>query len=228
MCGRFTYLYSWQQLHRLMALVDWPAVTLAPHYNLRPSNPAPAVRLDERGARIGVMPTWGFAAPRPGSPSLINARGESVFSKPTFREAARSRRCLVPISGFYEWQRVPGEKTTHPHYITRADGAPFCVAGLWTLQPAQTPLETFVLITTSPNPLMASLHDRMPVIVPEAHWSAWLDPRTPQAALERVITPYQGSDLTAHPVGRGVNGQRNDPSLIQPAAPPPTTMGLFG
>lgn len=241
MCGRYTYLFKWKQLHDLMRLLEWPPEELSPRYNVAPSQTAPVVRLNAGGDRAGVMLEWGLVPSWVKDPATvqhpINARGETVFSKPTFRVAARERRCLVPVSGFYEWQKVDGRGRKVPHWIGRADRAPICFAGLWEAwrdkaDPDRAALETFTIITTSPNPLMAGLHDRMPVIVGSDDWRAWLDPGTPRADLERLIAPCSGGDLIAYPVGTAVNSPKTDrPGLIEPVEPRPGTPeapNLFG
>lgn len=238
MCGRYTYLYTWKQLHRLMELLEWPSDELTPRFNLAPTQAAPVVRLNERHERAGVMLQWGLVpswAKDPGAQARpFNARGDSIFSKPMFRAAAKSRRCLVPVSGFYEWQEIPGAKRKVPHWIGRPGREPFCFAGLWEswLDPAApdaAAMETFTIVTTTPNALMAPLHDRMPVIVEPEAWDLWLDPEAPQPELERLIAPYPKDDLVAYPVGTAVNRAGFEhPSLIERAEPPPGEPNLFG
>lgn len=239
MCGRYTYLYKWKQLHRLMRLLEIPQEELFPRYNVKPTQRAPIVRLNERGQRVGVMLEWGLVPAWAGGIAEggqhFNARGESMFSKPTFRAAAKERRCLVPVSGFYEWQKVEGEKYKQPYWIGREDREPFCFGGPWESwrDPAaatDTPaLDTFAIVTTSPNALMAPLHDRMPVIVAEADWEAWLDPASQQTAIERMLIPFGGSGFHAYPVERtGLNTARDDAGLAAEVTPPPRSPGLFG
>lgn len=238
MCGRYTYLYKWKQLHRLMKLLHWPSDELLPHFNVAPTQKAPIVRLDEQGDREGVLLKWGlipsWSDDPAAEPVLNNARGESVFAKPSFREAVKKRRCLVPVSGFYEWQPISGERTKQPYWIGRPDREPFCFAGLWEswrdrATPDSPPLETFSIITTGPNPLMAPIHDRMPVIVAPDDWSAWLDPATRQPTVAELIRPYIGNDLEAFPVSKAVNKtDRDDVGLGERISTPPASPGLFG
>ena len=228
MCGRYTHLFTWRQLHHLLALSNWPEAELKPRYNVAPTQLAPVVRLNDQGERSGVMLKWGLIPPWADIPSigsrLINARGESVFVKPAFRKAAMERRCLVPISGFYEWQTVKGEKAKVPQWIGRPDREPLCLAGLWESWTDRTrsgaaPVETFTILTTSPNALLKPLHDRMPVILDPEYWTTWLDRATERGALEELVRPYDGTDLVAYPVGRGVNTTaRDDAELIVPVA----------
>ena len=236
-CGRYTHLYTWKQLHRLLNLLHWPDVELTPRYNVAPTQPAPVVRLDEQGERSGFMLKWGLIPSWAEDPTIgsriINARGETVFDKPAFRKAAMERRCLVPISGFYEWQAIKGERTKRPHWIGRADREPLCLAGLWESWMDRTanevqPVETFTILTTSPNALMRPLHDRMPVILNQQGWETWLNPASERPALESLVCPYHGSDLIAYPVGRGVNSPgRDDSGLLEPVSELPSAPDLF-
>ncbi len=236
MCGRYTYLFTWTQLQRLLSLLHRPPGELTPRYNVAPRQSVPIVRLDDHGQRVGVMLEWGLVPSWSKDPSVdvrpINARGESMFSKPTFRHAARRQRCLVPVSGFYEWQKLDDGKRKQPYWIGRKDRQPFCFAGLWERwQDAAGPgasLETFTIVTTTPNPLLARLHDRMPVIVPEQDWELWLDPDRAQASVESVLQPYAGDDLEAYPVHSSVNNpKRDDATLIERAEPVKMPPGLF-
>lgn len=238
MCGRYTYLFSWKQLQRLMRLLDVPEAELFPRYNVAPTQQAPVVRLDRSGERAGVMMTWGLVPSWATSPVAerrpCNARAESVFDKPTFRRAAQSSRCLVPVSGFYEWKKLDHAARKQPFWIGRADREPFCFAGLFerwvdSAIPGSGPLETFAILTTSPNQLMRPVHDRMPVIVSEDSWSKWLDPATPRSEVESMLEPREWNDFRLIPVRTTVNSvQRDDPTLIEPVALPENPPGLFG
>lgn len=242
MCGRYTYLYKWKQLHRLMRLLEIPQDELFPRYNVKPTQKAPIVRLNERHERVGVMLEWGLVPPWSSASGEagqhFNARGESMFGKPTFRAAAKERRCLVPVSGFYEWQKVEGEKYKQPYWIGRVDREPFFFGGLWESwrdpaaakdSDAPQTFDTFAIVTTAPNALMAPLHDRMPVIVAESDWEAWLDSGSPQSAIEKMLVPFGGDGYRAYPVERtGLNTARDDAGLAAEVTPPPRSPGLFG
>ena len=238
MCGRFTYLYKWKQLHRLMKLLEWPPNELVPRFNVAPAQQAPVARMNEGGGRVGAMMRWGLIPPWSNDPikepMLNNARGDAVFTKPTFRDAAKKRRCLVPVSGFYEWQEREGEKRKQPYWIGRADREPFCFAGLWEVwrdraNPDASPLESFTIITTEPNALVAPIHDRMPVIVAPQNWETWLNPATQQTVVQGLIHPYTGEDLETFPVSKTVNStERDDAGLAEKVDLPPTLPGLFG
>ena len=211
-----------------MDLSNWPEKELTPRYNVAPTQRAPVVRVDARGERCGVMLRWGLIPPWADEPSigsrLINARSESIFVKPAFRKAAAEHRCVVPLSGFYEWQTIKGERAKRPHWIGRANREPLFVAGLWeSWEDKNTrragPVETFTILTTEPIALLRPLHDRMPAILQAAELSAWLSPATERAGVEKLLRPYGGSDLIAYRVGIGVNATaRDDAELIAPAA----------
>jgi len=217
MCGRFTYRFTWKQLHRLLQLVDWPNEELRPRYNVAPTQTAPIVRASEAG-RVGAMLRWGlvpFWAEDPNiGQKMINARAESVATKPAFRSAFARRRCLVPVSGFYEWQKVGGGK--QPFVIERDDSQPFMLAGLWERwAKSDEPMETFTIITTEPNELIRPVHNRMPVILHERDFEAWLDPQASDVeSLQSLLRPAEMTGFRVRPVSRRVNSPANDDASI--------------
>lgn len=230
MCGRFTNMFKWRELQVLMDLLDWTGVEIPARYNLAPTQQAPVVRADERGRhglfmRWGLLPAW--ADDLAAGSRMINARAETIAEKPAFRHAFAKRRCLVPVSGFYEWKaQALGEKgPKQPYYIRRRDGEPFAIAGLWESNTKLAkdagvesgPVETFTLITTTPNALMADLHDRMPVIVPRERHGDWLDPGLHDAGtLTAMLIPAAVEEFEKFPVGRLVSNPRLEgPDLIQ-------------
>lgn len=237
-CGRYTYLFTWKQLHALLSLVDWPAPELTPRFNVAPLQAAPVVRLNAHAQRVGVLLRWGLIPSWADDPAiasrLINARAETVFDKPAFRTSAAERRCLIPVSGFYEWQQLPALRLKQPYWIGREDRAPLCFAGLWDSWHSRTPssdhapesVDTFTILTTTPNQLMRPLHDRMPVILPPDAWQAWLSPSTDRATLSAMMVPCPPDGLIAYPVSRDVGSPAKDtPALMEPAkplAPPPS------
>lgn len=225
MCGRYTHLYTWKQLHRLMTLTTIPAGELAPRYNLAPTQKAPVVRQDPEGARSADLLRWGLVPfwaddPTIGS-KMINARAETAADKPAFRAAFKSRRCIVPASGFYEWKALEGQKAKQPYYIRPAeDGGIFAIAGLWErwkTKDGADAVETFTILTTEPNDLMKTLHDRMPVILDPADFDRWLDPKNADAAsLNALMRPAHAETMMCHPVSTRVNTPKNDePSLVE-------------
>lgn len=219
-CGRTTHLYRWKQLAELLNLLSWTDGELPDRDNVAPTQSAPVVRSGERG-REGTMMRWGlvpaWAEGLADGARNFNARAETVATKPSFREAFKRRRCIVPVSGFYEW-RVLREGRKQPHYVTRKDREPFMLAGLWERwdgprapELGAGPVETFTILTTTPNALMKPLHDRMPVILQRPDWDRWLasDPLHETEA-SRLFTPADDHDFEAFPVGSMVSNARNE------------------
>jgi putative SOS response-associated peptidase YedK len=239
-CGRYTHRFTWRELHGLMDL-RWPTtLELAPSWNVAPTQEAPIVREAERGgvrgrevvmARWGLVPSWARDESIGGR--MINARSDTAPEKPAFRSAMKRRRCVVPVSGFYEWERSgPGPK--RPWYIRRADDRVMLLAGLWESWtggpdgPARPALDTFTILTTEANRALEAIHDRMPVVLEPERVALWLDPGTPPDSLAGVLVPAPDGVLTMRRVGVGVNSpRRNDASLIEPIADEPRE-GLFG
>ncbi len=183
-----------------------------PRYNIAPGSDIPVVRRLAEGKRVLDLMKWGLVphwAPNPDvGNKFVNARGETVAIKPAFREAYQRRRCLVPASGFYAW-KADGH-TRLPFYFSLRSRQPLALAGIWEAwgATAGTPLRTVCLITTWANALMASIHDRMPVILSPDKWDAWLD--DPATKNHNLIAPYAGDDLQAWPVDRRVNNVAED------------------
>jgi putative SOS response-associated peptidase YedK len=223
MCGRYTYLFTWKQLHRLMRLSAWPDGELVPRYNVAPTQMVPVIRADDQGVRYGSLLRWGLVPSWADDLSIgsrmINARAETVSQLPAFRDAFAKRRCLVPMSGFYEWQAIPGSKTKRPFWIGRTDKAPFPVAGIWERWTrGDAPVETISIITTSANAVVAPAHNRMPVILDEANQARWLDPDAVTADLTGLLVPCPDDWLIKYPVSSRVGSPRNDdPGLLEPA-----------
>lgn len=199
------------------------AIDYAPHYNIPPMQDLPVYCVDaEQGPRLTLM-RWGFVPawakePGKGAP-LNNARAETAAAKPSFREAYRQRRCLVPMNGFYEWQRSGGQKT--PYYFQMRDAQLFAVAGLyecWAGNAASPPMTTFTMLTTSANALMQPIHDRMPVIIAPEAYDSWLDPRSNGRGLEPLLQPFAPQAMRVHPVSPRVNSVRNDDAALMEEA----------
>ena len=221
MCGRFTSLLSPELLAAIYEV--FPPEQIVARYNIAPTQEVLVVREASNGGRYlstvrwGLVPHWAKDASI-GS-KMINARSETVHEKASFRQAIRHRRCIVPISGFYEWVATPGGK--HPHYITARDSSPLSLAGIWDTN--ETPdgqvLETCSILTTAANSLMAPLHDRMPVILHQGEFDRWLDPAdTVPQALQHFYQPYPSELMLEWPVSSLVNSPRNDsPACIAPA-----------
>ncbi len=222
MCGRFTQQRPTAELAALFdaePLVDDPGGK----FNLAPTQEAAVVveHGDRRAVtayRWGLIPGW--AKDDKIASRLFNARAETVATSGAFRDAFRKRRCIVPADAFYEWKREGGGRL--PYLIHRTDGAPLALAGLcssWRDPLTERPIRTFSIITTTPNELMASLHDRMPVILPAEAWARWLDPeRTEVEELHGLLVPAATAGLEVYPVRPLVNDVRNQgPELIVPA-----------
>lgn len=217
MCGRYTHTLSWQQIHDLYRLtVPKVLLNLQERYNVCPTQEMPVVVEGRELKRMkwGLILYWSKDGGKPYT--TINARAESVKTKPAFREPFKRRRCLVPASGFYEWRQEDGVK--QPYYITLKDG-PMTFAGLWdTWKGPEGPVETYTIVTTTANDTLKELHDRMPVILPEKQWEPWLDHATSPDEAEKMLQPYPAGAVTFHKVERAVGNVRNDyADLIKPA-----------
>jgi putative SOS response-associated peptidase YedK len=222
MCGRFALVTEKEILEMLFELDYSFDFHLKPRYNIAPTQQAPVVRLAAAGdkrelslLKWGLVPFWS-KDPTIGN-RLINARSETAREKPAFRDAFKKRRLLIPASGFYEWKNE--ERGKQPYFITAKNRELLSLAGLWERwdQGPEQPLETFTILTTEPNPLVAELHNRMPVIIPPQSFAAWLDPLTGEDHLQQLLKPYPEEDLTYYPVSRLVNKTSNDrPELIEP------------
>lgn len=223
MCGRFALISSTEQIAELFGL-DATAVAhippAVPRYNIAPTQPVAAVRLDENGRRQftffhwGLIPSW--AKDHTIGSRLINARAETITEKPSFRNAFKRRRCLIPADGFYEWQTSNGRK--QPTYIHPTHPHPFAFAGLWESwqDAAGSQLQSCTILTTTPNELMAPIHNRMPVIIEPADFDLWLDPGPQPDQALHLLRPYPASHMAAYPVSSRVNSPANDtPECIQ-------------
>ena len=219
MCGRFTLTTPSVELERRF-LIDLQG-RHGPRYNVAPGQEVLAVVAaggERRPARLqwGFVPAWA-KDPRPGP---INARAETAWQRPMFRQAIRRRRCLIPADGFYEWWRR--EKARLPVLFRLRAGEPFAFAGLYERWDGPGgPRWTCCILTTRPNDLVAQVHDRMPVILRPEWEEAWLDPEVPPEDLEPAWEPYPAELMEAHPVSPRVNSPRyDDPSCLVPAGPP--------
>jgi len=213
MCGRYALHASPEVVALQFGLASVPP--FAPRYNIAPTAQVLIVR-DGGAAMVkwGLVPRWA-KDPSMGA-RMNNARAETVAEKPSFREAFRKRRCLIPASGFYEW-KLEG-KLKQPYYIHPAAAGLFAFAGLWERwEGPGGSLETCAVITTEPNAAMAPVHDRMPVIVDAMNYRAWLEASVP---LPPLLLPCPPASISVHRVSRAVNSARwDDPSLVEPEAP---------
>lgn len=219
MCGRYVLNISLDLFIKYFGLKE--VADLHPRYNVAPTQTVPVIREGVDGSRQlslmrwGLVPSWSKEF---GSGS-INARSETVNVKPSFRQAFRQRRCIIPASGFYEWQKHDGKKI--PHYVSMSGNAPMPFAGLWESwrSPEGRVLESCTILTTAANAAVAPIHDRMPVILHPDEFSLWLDRQVHDAErLVPLFSPYPADRLTAHPVSTLVNSPTNDtPECIDPA-----------
>lgn len=224
MCGRTTLLFTWAELSALMRLTTDLNVPIPRRFNLAPTQTAPIVRATADGGREVAMLRWGlvpsWAKDLSVGSRMINARAETVATKPAFRSALRSRRCLIPISGFYEWQQLEDRK--QPWYIHMKAEPLFMLAGLWErwVPPDGDPIETYTIITTTANELLARFHERMPVILPPVHHDRWLDPAENDVAfLQSLLVPYSTDEMEAYEVRTLVNrASVDEPACIEPFA----------
>ncbi|MCB9837731.1 MAG: SOS response-associated peptidase [Phycisphaeraceae bacterium] len=230
MCGRFTILYQWRDVYMLLEKMGlplpgtpWGEVGPERHYNVAPTRDIPALRAGEHGIEPAMLRWWlipHWAKSDEMKYATFNARSEDAATKPAFRTPMRRRRCVIPVSGFYEWKKLDA-KSKQPHYITRADGEPIFFAGLWDRwedPESDRVIESCAICTTKPNAEMEAVHNRMPCILePEDVW-AWCDPGMTDAdrAAAMLRTPPDGL-LVMHEVsGRVGNAKKNnDAALIE-------------
>lgn len=239
MCGRYTLTVDQEALTRALGverLLGGPELHPRPRFNVAPTQPAP-ILLPGRvlvAHRWGLVPPW--AKDERGGARLINARSETVDRKPSFRDAFRSGRCLVPVDGFYEWAPTGGGSGAGPrvpHWIHLPRRTLFTLAGLrarWVPPEGGAPLETFTILTCEAAPEIRDLHPRMPVLVPSRSREAWLSGEIDAGGgLQRLVEAAveAASALVAHPVTPRVNRPvEDDPGLIEPhQAPAPSIQG---
>jgi len=220
MCGRYV-IAGTTELSERFQLRSIPFEWF-PTWNAAPSQQLPVVLEDaagERAARLmhwGLLPRW----KREGQPSIapINARAETLLEKPMFRGLVGTRRCIVPIDGFYEWQDLGG-KVKQPVYVTAKDGELWGLAGLYDeIERDGEAVASFTVVTTAANPLLRPLHERMPVILRREDEAEWLDREvTDPLQVERLLLPYPEERIAMWPVSPAVNSVRNDgPALVEP------------
>ncbi|MHB1685708.1 MAG: SOS response-associated peptidase [Bacilli bacterium] len=219
MCGRFSFAESFDLLLETFDIPD-TAWSTAPRYNIGPGQLLMAI-VNEGGRRQmelwkwGLIPSWSKDAKL--AYSTFNARAESVFDKPMFRVPVRRQRCLVPADGFYEWKKNGTEK--QPMRIMLQDRRVFAFAGIYDiwLDAERRPIHTVSIVTTTPNELMADIHNRMPVILPTDAEALWLDPEIQEReVIQPLLVPYSAALMRAFPVSTVVNNVRNDvPECLQ-------------
>ena len=222
MCGRFTLYASADEIARYFDLGATP--DLMPRYNVAPSQAAAAVGAKAGGVGRGLtLMAWGLVPRRgagPKGPRPINARADSLLAKPTFRDGFERRRCLIPATGFYEWEAVAGRKM--PIHFRPRGGGLLAFAGLWDCWtgPDGTRLLTCAIITTEANELVGAVHDRMPAVLRRDEFDAWLDPAAKPAGLTALLGPYPAAELTAVRLQPTVNrAAAEGPECLKPLDP---------
>jgi putative SOS response-associated peptidase YedK len=228
MCGRYAITLPPEAVRAFFGYVEQP--NFPPRYNIAPTQPIPIVAAAEhsggaerhfRLVRWGLIP--GFVKDVKTFPLLINARAEGIAEKPSFRAAFKRRRCLVIADAFYEWRAMGPKRPKQPYLIRRIDGLPLGFAGLYETYMDATggEIDTACIVTTAANALMSEIHDRMPVILPQAAFSAWLDhdATTPADALQ-MLRPAPEALLELVPVSTAVGRVANNGEEIQQPAGP--------
>jgi putative SOS response-associated peptidase YedK len=220
-CGRYVVAYDPETLVSGFSVLRVPP--FPKRWNVAPTTEVPVVYENKAGERVAELMRWGlvpsWARDASGGARLNNARSDGVFDKPSFRQAIRRRRCLLPASGFYEWQ--PVGKVKQPWYCSAADGSLLAMAGLfeaWRPAPDADWLLTCCVITTASNALMAPIHDRMPVLIARAQWATWLarEVQAPEAIAPLLVTP-PAEGLRVWPVSRAVSrSSAEGPMLVEP------------
>ena len=217
MCGRYSFAVEDALILERFGLRVRTAIYKA-RYNCAPSQKLAVISSETPGElgffRWGLIPSWAKEAAI--GNKLINARAETLAEKPSFRNAFRNQRCLVPATGFFEWQRN-ADKT--PYCIRLKNGDPFCFAGLWErwINPGGEIIHSYTIITTQPNSLMEKIHDRMPAIIPREEEQHWLSLK-PDPLLADLLKPYPADRMEAFPVSKLVNSPGNDtPEILEPA-----------
>jgi putative SOS response-associated peptidase YedK len=234
MCGRFVSATPPDQVAAYFG-AEAPEALLEPSYNVAPTKDVYAVLSDGTTRHVdafhwGLVPRWAKDV-KIGS-RMINARAESLATSNAYKSAFQRRRCIIPADGFYEWQKREGQKTKQPYFISRPDGEPYALAGLWEVWKGtdgeQEPLRSCTIITTEPNEVMATIHDRMPVILPPEAWDTWLDREVQDVELlSELLVPAPPALITLRPISTAVNNVRNDgPELTDEAQPLPEAASL--
>jgi putative SOS response-associated peptidase YedK len=228
MCGRYVVTTPGEVLAQIFGAEPPPEEVLAamvPRYNVSPTQQVPIVRGTAPGSRELALVTWGLVPHWAKDPAignkLINARADTAAEKPSFRDSLRRRRCLLPADGFYEWKKLG--KGKEPWLFRMRDGRPFALAGLWSTwknPETHTNLETCTILTTTPNELVSTVHDRMPVILSAEHQERWLDTGAEGTPFTELFLPFSADQMEAFPVSRRVNSPANEgPENIEPVSP---------
>lgn len=228
MCGR--YAIATPHFSRIEQVLGTSFQAVQPRYNIAPSQNIPIIRQIDHGIELtelrwGLIPFWSKTPTT--EYSTINARIETVATKPAFRGPFRTRRCLIPASGLYEWKQEGGKK--QPYFITGMDDEGFAFAGLWDewRDSSGFKLASCTIIVGPANELVAPIHDRLAIILPETTYAAWLDPKTSIEQVSGLLRPYPADQMRCWPVSKAVNQARNNaPELIEPIHSEPSMSGI--
>ncbi|MBS1838520.1 MAG: SOS response-associated peptidase [Actinobacteria bacterium] len=222
MCGRFVSSSTPEEIARYFDVAETSEQASEHHanFNTAPTTDVLVVYQDGTSRRLdtfhwGLVPRW--AKDLSIGNRMINARAETVASKPAFRHAFAKKRCIIPVDGFYEWKAPPpGQKAKQPYFIHRPDGEPYAFAGLWEqwIGPgpdgAATTVRSTTIITGPANGAMSTIHDRMPIILPPSEWATWLSPEVDDTEmLGRLLVPAPDGLIAMHAVSTDVNNVRN-------------------
>jgi putative SOS response-associated peptidase YedK len=233
MCGRYALSQKWDVLverfiltnpndiEQRFGFLDWHEKRIEPRFNIAPSQDILTIVRDDAAhgphdqlARWGFAPFWADASTGKKRPPPINARAEALTTSAMFRDALVNGRCLIPATGFYEWRTQPGSGLKTPMHIRLKSGEVFAFAGLWTPGKHHGP-PTAAIVTCAPNALMATIHNRMPVMLRRQDEDLWLDPEYPEP--HKLLQPYPAEDMEAYPVAPLVNSFQNEgPELLVP------------
>lgn len=228
MCGRFTDLYTWDDIHAYYGLIGETPTNWGPNYNVCPTDPAGVISLRDGKRsfdrmRWGLIPAWWSKPLKELRLATFNARAETVRTKPFFREAFKRSRCLMPVSGYYEWHyENPDDKKEkpQPYYFTRRDGSVMTIAALcdtWRNKAEDTNVRSCTMVITEPNKFVAEVQDRMPVVLESSQFDQWMNGTPDEAA--SLMRPASETILQKWPVSKRINSSRtpgDDPTLIAP------------
>lgn len=225
MCGRFVSKAQPDQLADYFSVDELAAPEPRENYNVAPTQEVLVVAETADHHRVldryrwGLIPSW--AKDKAIGNRMINARAETVAEKPAYKRAFAKRRCILPADGFFEWQKVEGQKTKRPYFIHPQGEPVFAFAGLWERwhdPEADEDVRSCTIITGDANKVVEPIHDRMPVVLPREHWDEWLDPDNNDVeSLRRLLVPLSDDLVAAYPVSTRVNSPRNNsPENLDP------------
>ena len=242
MCGRYALIEDWHELVRAFELAPAAAMPIVPRYNIAPTQPILAIHGDGGGARVPLLVRWGLVPSWVEDPAgftlLLNARSETAATKPSFRNAMRHRRTLIPASGFYEWRRHSGQNQggSQPYWVRPRNGGVIAFGGLMETyaDPNGSEIDTGCIVTTEANESFAAIHHRLPVVIQPENYDEWLDCRRNEPRdMEPLMRPVDDNFFEAIPVGTAVNKVSNTgPDVqkrveIKPVREEPAQLGLF-